>query len=58
MAKMPRIVTLNNLALTAGKDGTLSLDASPRPSATSTRTNWTQQAKARKAKKANKEAKA
>jgi type IV pilus assembly protein PilO len=27
MAKMPRIVTLNNLALTAGKDGTLSLDA-------------------------------
>ena len=27
MAKMPRIVTLNNLALTAGKDGMLSLDA-------------------------------
>jgi type IV pilus assembly protein PilO len=27
MAKMPRIVTLNNLSLTAGKDGVLSLDA-------------------------------
>jgi type IV pilus assembly protein PilO len=27
MAKMPRIVTLNNLSLTTGKDGTLSLDA-------------------------------
>jgi type IV pilus assembly protein PilO len=27
MAKMPRIVTLNNLALTTGKDGVLSLDA-------------------------------
>jgi len=27
MAKMPRIVTLNNLSLTSGKDGVLSLDA-------------------------------
>ncbi|QJD99653.1 type 4a pilus biogenesis protein PilO [Massilia forsythiae] len=27
MAKMPRIVTLNNLSLTTGKDGGLSLDA-------------------------------
>ncbi|ALK95408.1 pilus assembly protein PilO [Massilia sp. WF1] len=27
MAKMPRIVTLNNLSLNTGKDGTLSLDA-------------------------------
>jgi type IV pilus assembly protein PilO len=27
MARMPRIVTLNNLALSTGKDGTLSLDA-------------------------------
>jgi type IV pilus assembly protein PilO len=27
MANLPRIVTLNNLALTAAKDGTLSLDA-------------------------------
>jgi type IV pilus assembly protein PilO len=27
MAHLPRIVTLNNLALTTGKDGTLSLDA-------------------------------
>ncbi|MGJ7915922.1 type 4a pilus biogenesis protein PilO [Massilia sp. LXY-6] len=27
MAKMPRIVTLNNLSLAAGKDGVLSLDA-------------------------------
>jgi type IV pilus assembly protein PilO len=27
MAKMPRIVTLNNLSLTTGKDGVLSLDA-------------------------------
>jgi type IV pilus assembly protein PilO len=27
MAKMPRIVTLNNLSLSTGKDGTLSLDA-------------------------------
>jgi type IV pilus assembly protein PilO len=27
MAKMPRIVTLNNLSLSTGKDGTLTLDA-------------------------------
>jgi type IV pilus assembly protein PilO len=27
MAKMPRIVTLNNLSLSTGKDGVLSLDA-------------------------------
>jgi type IV pilus assembly protein PilO len=27
MANLPRIVTLNNMALTAGKDGTLMLDA-------------------------------
>jgi type IV pilus assembly protein PilO len=27
MAKMPRIVTLNNLSLSTGKDGTLALDA-------------------------------
>ena len=27
MANLPRIVTLNNMALTAGKDGNLTLDA-------------------------------
>ncbi|MFL6635763.1 MAG: type 4a pilus biogenesis protein PilO [Massilia sp.] len=59
MAKMPRIVTLNNLALTAGKDGTLSLDAVAKTFRYLDQDELDAQAKARKAKKnANKEAKA
>jgi type IV pilus assembly protein PilO len=59
MAKMPRIVTLNNLALTAGKDGTLSLDAIAKTFRYLDQDELDAQAKARKAKKnANKEAKA
>ena len=59
MAKMPRIVTLNNLALTAGKDGTLSLDAIAKTFRYLDQEELDAQAKARKAKKnANKEAKA
>jgi type IV pilus assembly protein PilO len=56
MAKMPRIVTLNNLALTAGKDGTLSLDAIAKTFRYLDQDELDAQAKARKAKKtANKE---
>jgi type IV pilus assembly protein PilO len=59
MAKMPRIVTLNNLALTAGKDGTLSLDAIAKTFRYLDQEELDAQAKARKAKKnAKKEAKA
>jgi type IV pilus assembly protein PilO len=59
MAKMPRIVTLNNLALTAGKDGTLSLDAIAKTFRYLDQDELDAQAKARKAKKtASKEAKA
>ena len=52
MAKMPRIVTLNNLALTAGKDGTLSLDAIAKTFRYLDQDELDAQAKARKAKKA------
>ncbi len=56
MAKMPRIVTLNNLALTAGKDGALSLDAIAKTFRYLDQDELDAQAKARKAKKnANKE---
>jgi type IV pilus assembly protein PilO len=59
MAKMPRIVTLNNLALTAGKDGTLSLDAVAKTFRYLDQEELDAQAKARKAKKnAKPEAKA
>ena len=59
MAKMPRIVTLNNLALTAGKDGMLSLDAVAKTFRYLDQDELDAQAKARKAKKnAKKEAKA
>ena len=59
MARMPRIVTLNNLALTAGKDGVLSLDAVAKTFRYLDQDELDAQAKARKAKKnANKEAKA
>ena len=51
MAKMPRIVTLNNLALTAGKDGTLSLDAVAKTFRYLDQEELDAQAKARKAKK-------
>ena len=59
MARMPRIVTLNNLALTAGKDGVLSLDAIAKTFRYLDQDELDAQAKARKAKKAaKKEAKA
>jgi type IV pilus assembly protein PilO len=51
MAKMPRIVTLNNLALTAGKDGMLSLDATAKTFRYLDQDELDAQAKARKAKK-------
>jgi type IV pilus assembly protein PilO len=51
MAKMPRIVTLNNLALTAGKDGTLSLDAIAKTFRYLDQDELDAQAKARKSKK-------
>lgn len=54
MAKMPRIVTLNNLALTTGKDGTLSLDAIAKTFRYLDQDELDAQAKARKAKKAGK----
>jgi type IV pilus assembly protein PilO len=57
MAKMPRIVTLNNLALTAGKDGTLSLDAIAKTFRYLDQDELDAQAKARKTKKSGKEAK-
>jgi len=52
MARMPRIVTLNNLALTAGKDGTLVLDAVAKTFRYLDQDELDAQAKARKAKKA------
>jgi len=52
MAKMPRIVTLNNLALTTVKDGTLSLDAIAKTFRYLDQDELDAQAKARKAKKA------
>ena len=52
MARMPRIVTLNNLALTAGKDGVLSLDAIAKTFRYLDQDELDSQAKARKAKKA------
>jgi type IV pilus assembly protein PilO len=51
MAKMPRIVTLNNLALTAGKDGTLVLDAVAKTFRYLDQDELDAQAKARKSKK-------
>ena len=51
MARMPRIVTLNNLALTAGKDGVLSLDAVAKTFRYLDQDELDAQAKARKAKK-------
>jgi type IV pilus assembly protein PilO len=58
MAKMPRIVTLNNLALTAGKDGTLSLDAIAKTFRYLDQEELDAQAKARKAKLSAKKEKA
>ena len=58
MAKMPRIVTLNNLALTAGKDGALSLDAVATTFRYLDQEELDAQAKARKAKKTAKKEKA
>jgi len=55
MARMPRIVTLNNLALTAGKDGVLSLDAVAKTFRYLDQDELDAQAKARKAKKAGKD---
>jgi len=51
MARMPRIVTLNNLALTTGKDGTLSLDAIAKTFRYLDQDELDAQAKARKAAK-------
>jgi type IV pilus assembly protein PilO len=52
MAKMPRIVTLNNLALTTGANGALSLDAVAKTFRYLDQDELDAQAKARKAKKA------
>ena len=57
MAKMPRIVTLNNLTLTAGKDGMLSLDAIAKTFRYLDQDELDAQAKAKKAKKNGKESK-
>jgi type IV pilus assembly protein PilO len=51
MAKMPRIVTLNNLALSTEKDGTLSLDAVAKTFRYLDQDELDAQAKARKARK-------
>lgn len=51
MAKMPRIVTLNNLSLTTGKDGTLALDAIAKTFRYLDQDELDASAKARKAKK-------
>ncbi len=51
MAKMSRIVTLNNLALSTDKDGTLSLDAVAKTFRYLDQDELDAQAKARKAKK-------
>jgi len=56
MARMPRIVTLNNLSLTAGKDNVLSLDAVAKTFRYLDQDELDAQAKARKAKKAGKDA--
>ncbi|WP_036172267.1 type 4a pilus biogenesis protein PilO [Massilia sp. 9096] len=52
MAKMPRIVTLNNLSLNTGTNGTLSLDAIAKTFRYLDQDELEAQAKARKAKKA------
>jgi len=52
MAKMPRIVTLNNLSLNTGANGTLSLDAVAKTFRYLDQDELEAQAKARKAKKA------
>ena len=57
MARMPRIVTLNNLALTAGKDGVLSLDAIAKTFRYLDQDELDAQAKARKTKKTAKDGK-
>jgi type IV pilus assembly protein PilO len=51
MAKMPRIVTLNNLALSTGKDGVLSLDAVAKTFRYLDQDELDQQSQARKKKK-------
>jgi type IV pilus assembly protein PilO len=51
MARMPRIVTLNNLSLTTGKDGTLALDAVAKTFRYLDQDELDTQAKARKAAK-------
>ncbi|WP_296945430.1 type 4a pilus biogenesis protein PilO [uncultured Massilia sp.] len=51
MARMPRIVTLNNLSLSTAKDGTLSLDAVAKTFRYLDQDELEAQAKARKAKK-------
>jgi type IV pilus assembly protein PilO len=52
MAKMPRIVTLNNLSLNTGANGVLSLDAIAKTFRYLDQDELDAQAKARKAKKA------
>ncbi|MGB9109676.1 MAG: type 4a pilus biogenesis protein PilO [Telluria sp.] len=51
MAKMPRIVTLNNLSLSTGKDGTLVLDAVAKTFRYLDQDELDEQSKARKKKK-------
>jgi type IV pilus assembly protein PilO len=51
MAKMPRIVTLNNLSLSAGKDGVLMLDAVAKTFRYLDQEELDQQSQARKKKK-------
>jgi len=51
MAKMPRIVTLNNLSLSAGKDGVLALDAVAKTFRYLDQDELDQQSQARKKKK-------
>jgi type IV pilus assembly protein PilO len=51
MAKMPRIVTLNNLSLSTGKDGTLMLDAVAKTFRYLDQDELDEQAKARQKKK-------
>ena len=58
MARMPRIVTLNNLSLTAGKDNVLSLDAVAKTFRYLDQDELDAQAKARKAKLSAKKEKA
>jgi type IV pilus assembly protein PilO len=48
---MPRIVTLNNLSLSTGKDGTLALDAVAKTFRYLDQDELDEQAKARKKKK-------